>query len=229
MAVVPDYNSILAQQQQASTAAIQPALQSLEAQKSPMQSRYDNIIQQLQGKQTSDITAQNKATSQMFEERGILGGALVPQTIQEKNQPINQFYAGQLGQTEADRQNAFAQLASQIAGLQSGAGQNAISAAQSMYNSQLGQYNAELDRAAQERAASAAASQQSQLAATLASLNKSQAAPQQQLTQAQRENSLRTAITDWKAGKAHQGETFLSFVTAWAPYLPLYQIKKPNT
>ena len=59
----------------------------------------------------------------------------------------------------------------------------------------------------------------------MASLNKSQAAPQQQLTQAQRENSLRTAITDWKAGKAHQGETFLSFVTAWAPYLPLYQIK----
>src|SRR3990167_9727762 len=140
MAVIPDYNTILAQQQQASTQAIQPALQSLQAQQDPLKARYSGLIEQLKGRQTTDITEANRATSEELGRRGIYGGGLVDEIRMQKTQPINQYYAGQETQIGYDREAAIAQLASQIAGLQSGAGQNAIQAAMGMYNTQLGQY-----------------------------------------------------------------------------------------
>ena len=173
MAVAPDYNSILQQSTQQATQAIQPALGALEAQKQPLTARYDSLIKQLgeqQGLATKNTETQ---TSRDFGARGISpNSGLFSQTLGERVQPIVSDYTSRISGAGSDRENALAQLASQIAGLQSGAAQNGIQNALSLYGQQYGAYNAEVENEKQRQFAAQqdalARQQQSSLAAKAA-------------------------------------------------------------
>ena len=179
----PVYNDILSQQTQAATQAIQPALGALQAQQQPLTARYDSLIKQLgeqQGLATKNTETQ---TTRDFGARGISPtSGLFSQTLGERVQPIVSDYTSRISGAGSDRENALASLASQIAGLQSGASQNAIQNALSMYGQQQSAYQTEQDRTFQAQQAELNRQAQQRAAATSAatpSFNQPPAAPKQ--------------------------------------------------
>jgi len=173
VAIQPDYSSILQQSTQQAAAAIQPALQQLESTKPTLQQQYQSALGQIKEQQQAETSRTQTATSREFGKRGIpLSSGVFDTTLNEQLAPIGRYYTGQGQQADVNYQNSLNSLLQQIAGLQSGANQNAISAAQGLYGQQLGNYNAELDRAAQERQSaltrSSSASLQSQFLAAQA-------------------------------------------------------------
>jgi hypothetical protein len=76
----------------------------LEAQKQPLDERYQNLLNSIKGNQQTDIAQQELTTSREFGRRGIpTTSGLFEQTIGEKTRPINQYYTGQT--TEAGISN----------------------------------------------------------------------------------------------------------------------------
>jgi hypothetical protein len=165
----PDYNSILQQSTQQATQAIQPALGALEAQKQPLTARYDNLIKQLgeqQGLATKNTETQ---TTRDFGARGISpNSGLFSQTLGERVQPIVSDYTARIGGAVSDRENAMAELASRIAGLQSQASQSGIQNALSLYGQQFGAYQNQIEAEKQRQFAAqqAALDRQNQARAT---------------------------------------------------------------
>jgi len=153
MPIAPSYANILKGQQAAATAAAQPVVSSLEAQRQPIADRYASLIDQIKSNQTAAIGGQQTTSSREFGRRGIpLSSGVFETTLEERLSPIRREYSGLLGQTGAERESALAQLTSQIAGVRGNALQNAIAAAQSLYGTQYAGYQSELNRIAQERA-----------------------------------------------------------------------------
>jgi len=153
MPIAPNYANILKGQQATATAAAQPVVSSLEAQRQPIADRYASLIDQIKSNQTAAIGGQQTTSSREFGRRGIpLSSGVFETTLEERLNPIRREYSGLLGQTGAERESALAQLTSQIAGVRGNALQNAIAAAQSLYGTQYAGYQSELNRIAQERA-----------------------------------------------------------------------------
>ena len=165
----PNYDQILQQSQQQQTSAVQPAIQSLESQREPLKQRYDSLIQQLADREKTEVASTNTNTSREFGRRGIpLSSGVFDTTLQERIQPIGRFYAGQTSQATSDRELGLADLASRIAGLQTGASQNALQAALSRYGNELGAFQTEQENARQRSSASSLAQRQLNAQATAA-------------------------------------------------------------
>src|SRR3990167_8148903 len=137
MPLAPNYANILKGQQAAATAAAQPVVSSLEAQRQPIADRYASLIDQIKSNQTAAIGGQQTTSSREFGRRGIpLSSGVFETTLEERLNPIRREYAGLTGQTGAEREQALAELATRIAGVRTGASQNAIQAALSLYGQQ---------------------------------------------------------------------------------------------
>lgn len=146
----PDYTSIYNQQVAQAQNAIAPQIQTLQAGTKTLADQYNTLISQLQGNQQNDIGAQQTTTSREFGARGIpLSSGVFGQTLNTELGSINRAYAGQFNQAGANYQNSLQNIYQQIAGLQSGALQNAAQSAQNLYGVENSNYQNELDRQAQ--------------------------------------------------------------------------------
>lgn len=143
----------------------------LQASQAPLEQKYKNLLEQIKGQKTADVTSQTKATNATLAARGLSTqdpGA--QQDLQNAIQPINSNYANlenQTGLAEADAvralQDSIANLTPQetsdtraiqnaIAQLYSGAGQQGVSTGLNLYSTNL----------ASKQAADAAAAQKAQ-------------------------------------------------------------------
>lgn len=132
------------------------ANQQLESSKQPLKERYDNLLGQIKGNQTTAVNSQTRITNNELGKRGILGDStLAQQEIQNSVSPIDLQYSGMakdatLNQDSAlrDINNSQANLTTQqtsdlraiqqaIASLQSGAASNGASLGQSIYANEL--------------------------------------------------------------------------------------------
>jgi hypothetical protein len=206
MASAPDYNAIYQQSLEQARQAAQPAISSLESQRPTIESGYQNTLGQLNTQQNSQIGDTNTTTTRSFGERGVpINSSLFSQTLEHNVKPIREYYTGQIGAAGQQRDTALSALQAQLGQLQSGYQTNAIQAAQGMYGQQLGAFNAEQDRAAQERQAAlsrgAAASQNaSQLAAQQAAYKQAQDA-----LNAQNQKGYTTGALNYLTGAAING------------------------
>lgn len=146
----------------------------LAGEKQPLKNRYQGILDEIIRRENVDVSAQQQVTSREFGKRGIpLSSGLFDVELQKGVSPVRQFYTGQTTQTGLEREagvrkideliaNVTGQgvesvraIRNAIAQLQSGAGQEAISGALSLYNTQQQSAaqtrQAELDRALQTR------------------------------------------------------------------------------
>ena len=169
----PNYAAILQQQQAQATKAAAPTVTAMEKEKQPLIQRYQSVLDQIAANQSAAITGQQTTSSREFGRRGIpLSSGIFETTLEERLNPIRREYSGLTSQTGAEREQALADLATRIAGVMSGASQNAIQAALSLYGQQYGAYQQHaltakqqtfeaqqnaLNRAAQQKAASTAA------------------------------------------------------------------------
>lgn len=224
----PIYGDILSKSTADATAAIQPALGALEAQKQPLTARYDSLIKQLgeqQGLATKNTETQ---TTRDFGARGISpNSGLFSQTLGERVQPIVSDYTSRIAGAGSDRENSLAQLASQIAGLQSNASQQGIQNALSLYGQQYGAYNqaieAEKSRQFQAQQDALARQQQSSLAAKSAA-TPTFAQPNQQQQQAFTPNAQQLGVATRSLQKQGNQDKYVDINEAKAAAQQLQQL-----
>lgn len=130
----------------------------LEAEKDPLKSRYQVLLDQITGNQTKDINQQGKVLSTEYGARGIpLSSGAYQQDLANKDTSINQNYSNQYQTTGLARESdlrdltnqitnlanqkttALRDVDNQIANLQAGAGNSAVTDALSMYKDSLTQ------------------------------------------------------------------------------------------
>lgn len=113
----------------------QPAIQSLEASKSPLQSKYNDLITELTRREGVEVGQTNTALSREYGKRGIpLSSGAFEQDLAEKQRPTSEFYAGQRGQATTASQQGISEIDKLIGQLQSGDPQSSISAALQLQN-----------------------------------------------------------------------------------------------
>jgi len=173
MPTVPNYNAILQSATQQAQAGIQPAIQSYQqsipgiesnfaGQKNTLAEQYKSIIGDLTQRQGVDEAAQNRVTSQGFEERGLVGGNYLTEIQNRGLQPIRSEFTSRrnqagiantsaLSELDARRQSALDDVRNQIALLQSGASSDAVRNALALYGQQSQDYQSALDRQTQLR------------------------------------------------------------------------------
>lgn len=167
----------------------------LSAETEPLKARYENLLNQIKGKEQVATNRQTVATQNELGRRGIQGGGLAEQTLADALNPITSEYAGLTKETglaqEADLRNLQNQIAglttqetdatraiqNAIAQLQAGGNQSAITNALNQFQTLQGveQFNQNL---ALQKAAQALAEKQYNevtLPASQASLAKSTA------------------------------------------------------
>lgn len=82
--------------------------------------RYDNLLASLTAQKQSDVASVGLNTSREFGKRGVpLSSGVYDQALEEKTQPINQFYAGQGKDVELQKNADLLSLAAKINGLPS--------------------------------------------------------------------------------------------------------------
>lgn len=127
----------------------------LQSQVQPLQQRYQNLIDTLKGQQTQDINRTTVAQSNILGQRGILpSSGLGETTISQALSPINQVYTPQIANAGIQGQQDIAALLNQInlipsqqaaaiqpiqaqlAGLQTGAPETALSTALGLLGAQ---------------------------------------------------------------------------------------------
>jgi hypothetical protein len=139
-----DYTQIAQEQQRIQQEAVKPVVASLEAQKAPLQARYDNLIKQLQGKETQEVGAQQTALSQEYGKRGIpLSSGAFSQDLMGKTQAITQNYAGLQGEAVASEQADLANLATTIAQAQASGNTQAATNAMTLWQQTQAQKEAD--------------------------------------------------------------------------------------
>lgn len=107
--------------QQFQTQANQPAIQTLEAQKQPLQERYKSLLDSIVGKEQLATKQTEVAASREFAQRGLpLSSDAFTQFLQERTSPITTQFAGLKSETEAGRSQDLFNLAQSIASLQAG-------------------------------------------------------------------------------------------------------------
>ena len=94
MPIAPNYANILKGQQATATAAAQPVVSSLEAQRQPIADRYASLIDQIKSNQTAAIGGQQTTSSREFGRRGIpLSSGVFETTLEERLNPIRREYS----------------------------------------------------------------------------------------------------------------------------------------
>jgi len=199
----PNFEDILKQAMSMQTQAAQPAVASyqasipetqakytqertrLEAEKEPLEKRYQNLLSQVTGQQQAETQRTSIATARELGKRGITpSSGLYEQTINEALSPISRYYTGQisnigLSQEESQRQlqNLISGIPTQeteatrainnaIASLQAGAGQTGVQQALSLLQQQQGAQQSAASLALQQQTAQAQEQRLSQEAAT---------------------------------------------------------------
>jgi len=131
-----DYNSFLQSQQEMQRAAIQPAIQSLQASQpeitakytgaktrlqdsiAPLTERYNNLIAQIKGTGQTSVNRQTVVTANELGKRGIEGSStLAGQEIQNAVSPIEQQTQGLVKDTGYAQEADIRDINSQMAGL----------------------------------------------------------------------------------------------------------------
>lgn len=121
-----DYQKILRQQLSQQQNINKPAISSLEASRTPLQQRYDNLITSIKGNQTTAENRQTVTTQNELGQRGLLpSSTLAQQELTNALNPITQQYTGLLGEAEAGRGSELANIDKAIAALRSGGDQEA--------------------------------------------------------------------------------------------------------
>ncbi len=104
-----------------------------------MQSRYKDLLASIQGQGSVAVNAQTLATNNELGKRGILSDSgIAQQQMASSLLPVTSQYAGLTAQTGLAEQNDVNSLASQIAGLQAGNAQGAITGASNFLTAQQG-------------------------------------------------------------------------------------------
>lgn len=147
MADIPNYNAIYdAVKAQKNTEAA-PVIQSLESQRDPLISRYNNLIESLKGNQEAEINNQIRTTSREFGRRNIpLSSGMYDMTLQEQEAPIYRNYAGKIQDVGYQREQGLADLALQLTKLRAGISSDIESTAQDRYKTAYSIYQDQLDR-----------------------------------------------------------------------------------
>ena|SRR3990167_707644 len=108
----------------------QPYIQTLEASKSPLQSRYQDLVTELTRKEGVETQQTNTALSREYGKRGIpLSSGAFTQDLAEKQRPTSEFYAGQRSQAATASEQGISEINTLIGQLQSGDPASSISAA----------------------------------------------------------------------------------------------------
>lgn len=167
----------------------------LEAQRKPLEDRYQTLLSSIKGNQDQSINRQTTATSNELGRRGIQGGGLYDQTFTDALNPINQQYAGLYGQANASHEqdlgglntllsqlpnqqtDAMRQVQNAIAQLQAGDPSSSIQGAL--------QYGGQVTSAAQAQAQQEMARQQQSFQQQQASIANALAQSQQSLAERQ--------------------------------------------
>lgn len=106
--------------------AIQPAVSSLEASKSPLEQKYKDLLGQIKGNQTIAENRQTVSTKNELARRGISGGGYYDQELTNALNPITSDFTGQYTNTANQQNTDMSAINNAIAQLQAGAGKDAI-------------------------------------------------------------------------------------------------------
>ena len=213
--------------------AIAPSLKALGAEKPSIIQRYAGALEDIKSREAAGISESQLTSSREFGRRGIpLSSGIFETTLGERLRPIRREYAGLLTQTGSEREQALRDLATRIAGVRSGALQSALQSAQSLYGTRYGGYMSALDRAFQSQQAEK--NRQAQLRAAAIAAPKPTIFPKPDQQKAQKinyANELKDDIYKWFYDDEVKalGLNYLSFVSSYAPYLSLSQIKSIYT
>ena len=108
----------------------QPYIQTLEASKTPLQSKYQDLINEITRKEGVESTQTNTAMSREYGKRGIpLSSGAFTQDLMEKQRPISEYYQGQRSQATTAAAQGEADINNLIGQLQSGDPASSIQAA----------------------------------------------------------------------------------------------------
>lgn len=108
----------------------QPYVQTLEASKTPLNQKYNDLITEITRKEGVESTQQNTALSREYGKRGIpLSSGAFSQDLTEKQRPISEFYTGQKSQATTAAAQGEADINNLIGQLQSGDPASSIQAA----------------------------------------------------------------------------------------------------
>ena len=89
--------------------------QGLETTKATVEQRYDNLLASLTNRQTADVASIGLNTSREFGKRGVpLSSGAYDQALQEKTQPVNQYYSGLFKDTGLEKETNLLSIAQQI-------------------------------------------------------------------------------------------------------------------
>lgn len=115
--------------------AVKPVVQGLEAQRSPLQSRYDELLNSIKGQQQTAEQRQTVTTQNELGKRGILpSSGLAQQELTSAINPITSQFSGLIANTGIERENALNQINQLIAQTKSGAATGGLSTAYDLYN-----------------------------------------------------------------------------------------------
>ena len=141
-----DIVSAAKQIQQFTSEANKPVIQSLEAQREPIKTRYAALLNEIKGQQQVSEQRQSTTTAREFGRRGIpLSSGLYDTTLTEALNPITKSYANLYQQTGAGQEADLLSLAREIANLQAGNPQQALGQAL-----QFGSYQQQAQSLAQQ-------------------------------------------------------------------------------
>lgn len=107
----------------------QPAIQSLESSKQPLQQRYSDLVANIKGNQQTAENRQTISTKNELARRGISGGGFYDQQLTDSLTPITNDYTNMLSQANTGQSQDLSNIGLQIAQLQAGNPSNSISSA----------------------------------------------------------------------------------------------------
>jgi hypothetical protein len=115
--------------------ANQPAVQSLEASKQPLEQRYNSLLQSMTAHGSTNINNQTVASNAELARRGVVGG-LADTTTAQNLSPVIQANQGAIGGLQSAYGQDTASINNAIAALQTGNPEGAITNALGLYSAQ---------------------------------------------------------------------------------------------
>ena len=114
----------------AQKAAVAPAISTLQGQVDPLKARYDKLIADIKGRRDTAVQQVGVDTSREFGKRGIPNSSgAFDVALRNAQTPVEQSYGQNLIGAEGEGQDKLMAIQNAIAGLQAGAGKDAITQA----------------------------------------------------------------------------------------------------
>lgn len=128
---------IARQMRQFNVESAQPAIQTLQAGQAPLKQRYDELLKSIKARGTQEVGQADIISARELGRRGIpTDSTFAGEFQQEKRLPVQTAFGGLEAETGLQGEQAQQAIASAIAQLQAGGGQNAISQALQLYQQQ---------------------------------------------------------------------------------------------